>query len=90
MHQCVTHNRRYPTQKQFADAILKFFRETLPNEWQEHSEAKCQTTSGSSVTRNFGFWSEGGIQNIKSKQYIAVWHGHIKERRATAESLDVI
>ncbi|WP_420011387.1 IS630 family transposase [Tateyamaria sp.] len=34
MHQCVTHNRRYPTQKQFADAILKFFRETLPNEWK--------------------------------------------------------
>ncbi|WP_420012110.1 hypothetical protein [Tateyamaria sp.] len=34
MHQCVTHNRRYPTQKQFADAILKFFRETFPNEWK--------------------------------------------------------
>ena len=34
MHQCVTHNRYYPTQKQFADAILKFFRQTLPAEWQ--------------------------------------------------------
>jgi transposase len=33
MHQCVTHNHHYPTQKQFADAILKFFRKTLPNEW---------------------------------------------------------
>ena len=33
MHQCVTYNRYYPTQKQFADAILRFFRETLPNEW---------------------------------------------------------
>ena len=33
MHQFVTHNRHYPTQKQFANAILKFFRETIPNEW---------------------------------------------------------
>ena len=34
MHQQVTHNRHYPTQKQFANAILKFFRETIPNEWK--------------------------------------------------------
>ena len=34
MHQFVTHNRHYPTQKQFADAILKFFRETIPKEWK--------------------------------------------------------
>lgn len=34
MHQCVTHNRHYPTQKQFADTILRFFRETLPKEWK--------------------------------------------------------
>jgi len=34
MHQFVTHNRHYPTQKQFANAILKFFRETIPNEWK--------------------------------------------------------
>ena len=34
MHQFVTHNRHYPTQKQFANAILKFFRETVPNEWK--------------------------------------------------------
>jgi len=33
MHQFVTQNRHYPTQKQFANAILKFFRETIPNEW---------------------------------------------------------
>ena len=33
MHQCVTHNRHYPTRKQFADAILAFFRETIPREW---------------------------------------------------------
>lgn len=34
MHQYVTHNHYYSTQKQFADAVLRFFRETLPNEWQ--------------------------------------------------------
>ncbi len=34
MHQQVTHNRHYPTQKQFANAILKFFREIIPNEWK--------------------------------------------------------
>jgi transposase len=33
MHQQVTHNRYYPTQKQFANAILRFFRETIPSEW---------------------------------------------------------
>jgi len=34
MHQFVTHNRHYPTQKQFANAILKFFCETILNEWK--------------------------------------------------------
>ena len=34
MHQHVTHNRYHPTQKQFANAILKFFRETIQNEWK--------------------------------------------------------
>jgi transposase len=33
MHQQVTHNRYYPTQKQFANAILRFFREATPSEW---------------------------------------------------------
>ena len=32
MHQFGTPNRHYPTQKQFANAILKLFRETIPNE----------------------------------------------------------
>jgi len=35
MHQYVTHNRHYPSQKQFAEAILTFFRETIPNEWKQ-------------------------------------------------------
>ena len=35
MHQYVTHNRCYPSQKQFANAILAFFRETIPIEWKK-------------------------------------------------------
>ena len=35
MHQHVTHNRAYPTQKQFTGAILKFFRETIPEQWRD-------------------------------------------------------
>ena len=33
LHQYVTHNRYYPSQKQFADAILAFMCETIPQEW---------------------------------------------------------
>jgi len=35
MHKHVTHNRHYPTQKQFANAILHFFRETIPKQWHQ-------------------------------------------------------
>ena len=35
MHAHVTHNRFYPTQKQFAEAILNFFRETIPKHWRD-------------------------------------------------------
>jgi hypothetical protein len=38
MHQHVTHNRHYPTRKQFADAILAFFRETIPRKWKMFRE----------------------------------------------------
>ena len=34
MHGYVTHNRYYPTEKQFMDAILGFFRETIPKNWK--------------------------------------------------------
>ena len=44
LHAYITHNRFYPTQKQFADAILRFFRETIPKNWH-----KFQTQ----VTDNF-------------------------------------
>lgn len=33
LHQHITHNHFYPTQKQFADAILRFFRKTIPEKW---------------------------------------------------------
>jgi len=33
LHQYVTHNRYYPSQKQFANAILAFMRKTIPQEW---------------------------------------------------------
>jgi hypothetical protein len=44
MHAHVTHNQFYATQKQFADAILQFFRETIPMEWRDFR---------SNVTDNF-------------------------------------
>ena len=33
LHQYVTHNRYDPNQKQFADAVLVFMRDTIPREW---------------------------------------------------------
>ena len=33
LHQYVTHNRYYSTQKQLADAVLAFMRETILHEW---------------------------------------------------------
>jgi len=35
MHTHVTHNRFYATQRQFADAILNFFRQTIPKHWRD-------------------------------------------------------
>jgi transposase len=34
LHRYVTHNRYYRSQKQFADAILAFMRQTIPREWK--------------------------------------------------------
>tara|TARA_R110002126_G_scaffold85058_1_gene206251 strand:+ start:903 stop:1073 length:171 start_codon:yes stop_codon:yes gene_type:complete len=34
MHAHLTHNQFYTTQKQFAEAILKFFQETIPKQWR--------------------------------------------------------
>ena len=38
LHKYVTHNRYYPTQKQFAEAVVTFMRETIPNEWKAFRE----------------------------------------------------
>jgi len=35
MHEYVTHNKFYDTQSKFANAILAFFRKTIPDKWQE-------------------------------------------------------
>jgi hypothetical protein len=35
MHKWVTRNRHYATFSQFTEAILGFFRETLPKKWRE-------------------------------------------------------
>lgn len=35
MHEWVTHNRYYPTQKQFSNAIISFLRQTVPKQWME-------------------------------------------------------
>ena len=67
IHQHVTHNRHGPTQKQFANAILRFLRETIPNEWKtfpSQAEAKYQTTFASQQSqhmRNSGFSGDRGI-----------------------------
>ena len=54
MHQHVTHNRAYPTQKQFAQAILKVFRKPSQNNGQAF-EHNSQIISASSQTKIFGF-----------------------------------
>jgi transposase len=56
MHAHVTHNRFYPTQKQFADAILRFLRETIPKTWETFTDK---------VTDNFRIISH---QNVRILQ----------------------
>jgi transposase len=34
MHQHVTHNRYYPDFRTFAEAVMRFFKTTLPREWK--------------------------------------------------------
>jgi transposase len=53
MHQYVTHNRHHTTQKQFANAILRFFRETIPNEWQSFQD---QVSDNFRVINYDKFW----------------------------------
>ena len=60
MHQHLTHNKIYPTCREFADAILAFLRNEVPRRWSEFA-IRSQTTSASSSPRNFGFWREPSI-----------------------------
>ena len=53
MHQHVTHNRAYPTQKQVTQAILKVFRKTIPKQW---------TGFRTQLTDNFRIFSD---QNLR-------------------------
>ncbi len=56
MHAHVTHNRFYPTQKQFADAVLRFFREIIPKHWHSFRD---------SVTDNFRIISHQNFRVLK-------------------------
>jgi hypothetical protein len=57
LHQYVTHNRYYPSQKQFANAILEFMRETILQEW-----TKCRDK----VSDNFRVITHEGIVRLNS------------------------
>jgi len=77
MHHCVTQNRHYPTQKQFANAILESFRETLPGEWTEVRDK---------VSDNFRVISHEGFRVLQERWYklfdvVVVIHSFPKERR---------
>jgi hypothetical protein len=47
LHQYVTHNRYYPSQKQFANAILAFMRVKPSRRNGRNSATRSQTTSAS-------------------------------------------
>ena len=44
MHKSLTHNRTYPTYREFADAMLHFLRAEVPRRWGEFAD---------SITDNF-------------------------------------
>ncbi|MDA9953014.1 hypothetical protein N9D61_01515 [Planktomarina sp.] len=56
MHSHVTHNRHYPTQKHFANAILNFMREVLPKEWLSYRDQ---------VTDNFRIISHHNVRILQ-------------------------
>jgi transposase len=56
MHQHVTHNRAYPTQKLFTEAILKFFRKIIPEKWHNFRNQ---------VTDNFRIISERNLRVLE-------------------------
>jgi transposase len=56
LHTHVTHNRQYPTQKHFANAILNFMREVIPKEWRSFRDQ---------VTDNFRIISHQNIRVLE-------------------------
>ena len=60
LHQYVTHNRDYPSQKQFADAILAFMRETIPQEWKKFHDK---------VSDNFRVITHENFRVLEWKRY---------------------
>ena len=56
MHQHVTHNRAYPTQKLFTEAILKFFRKIVPEQWHNFQNQ---------VTDNFRIISDQNLRVLE-------------------------
>ncbi len=59
MHKKITHNKHYAKFKDFAEAILTFFRKTVPQEWQDF----C-----SQVTDNFRIISHKGIKILEQDE----------------------
>jgi hypothetical protein len=52
MHQHLTHNKTYPTCREFANAILNFLRDEVPRKWGEFCDSVTDTI--------FGSWRERG------------------------------
>ena len=59
-HAHVTHNLFYPTQKQFANAILHFLRNTIPEKWKNFR---------SQVSDNFRIISHQNFQILEWGRY---------------------
>ena len=60
MHQHVTHNRHYPSQKKFAAAILAFFQKTIPKNWCNFRDQ---------VTDNFRLISNQNLRGLQLEEY---------------------
>jgi transposase len=56
MHQHVTHNRAYPTQKLFTEAILKFFRKIIIEQWHNF---RNQVTDNFRIISEQNLWGFG-------------------------------
>ena len=56
MHSHVTHNRHYPTQKHFANAILNFMQEVVPKQWRSFRDQ---------VTDNFRIISHHNVRVLQ-------------------------